>query len=96
MKDFVQYVIINNTFNYLMTVYTTKTSRFVHLDGGEKNIKSCSTTVRALLLCFNVSDRVAAVIVHAMKSQPCILNEDARSMPLRGGKERHYRDANYV
>lgn len=39
-------------------------------------------------------------IVHAMKSHPCILNEDVQAMLLCGGKEMtplgHYGDVNYV
>lgn len=33
---------------------------------------------------------VLSVIVHAMKSHPCILNEDVQAMLLCGGKDRHH------
>lgn len=40
--------------------------------------------------CFSCCQLVLSMIVHAMKSHPCILNEDVQAMLLCGGKDGHH------
>lgn len=67
---------------------TNKTFRVVNLEGG-KQVMHYYIEDSVYFTSMYVIVIVGVVIVHVMKNQPYRLNEDARSMLLCSGKERH-------